>query len=349
MSYSLLAHLYPRIKGSQEDVATFSLTYILEQSPLLNESFTKLICRKMGLDVSGSITYHCQDSDKAFGRPDIAGYCKGKLKLLCEAKFYAGLTDNQPVSYIKRLQDSNETGLMFICPKSRIVSLWDKLKKEAANAGFSETPISEYSVSYGNTRLSIISWGEILSELIYVATERVPEYLDDLRQLEGFCEKVESESFIPFRPEEFGAQTARDIDRYYQVVDETHKLLQTHKEWQPQTTGLRGAPRWQGYSQYIRMNQYGVSISFIRALWKRPTSVETPFWCGLQEILNDKWTVTDKITGFMSSVAPTMHEEFHGVPYIALIPKPYVTIDELAEDLTDQVLGILRKINSSNL
>lgn len=349
MSYSLLAHLYPRIKGSQEDVATFSLAYILEQSPLLNDSFTKLIGSKMGLSISGRIVYHCQDSDKLFGRPDIAGYCDGKLKLLCEAKFYAGLTDNQPASYIMRLKDSSESGLMFICPKSRVVSLWDKLKQEAANAGFIETPISEFLVDYGNTRLSIISWGEILSELIHLATERAPEYLDDLRQLEGFCEKVESESFIPFRPEELGAQTARDIDRYYQVVDETHKLLQTHKEWQPQTKGLRGAPRWQGYSQYIRLKQYGVSISFIRKLWKSPTSVETPFWCSIQEIINEKWIVTDKITGFVSSIDSKMQEEFYEVPYIALIPKPYATIDELAEDLTDQVLGILKKIDSSNL
>ena len=44
MAYSLLAHLYPRIKGSQEDVATFSLGYILEQSDALNKTFTMSGC-----------------------------------------------------------------------------------------------------------------------------------------------------------------------------------------------------------------------------------------------------------------------------------------------------------------
>jgi len=48
MAYSLLAHLYPRIKGSQEDVATFSLSYILEQSSELNRTFTRLIADKLG-------------------------------------------------------------------------------------------------------------------------------------------------------------------------------------------------------------------------------------------------------------------------------------------------------------
>ena len=348
MPYSLLAHLYPRIKGSQEDVATFSLAYILEQSSLLNNSFTKLICKRMCLDISDSISYRCQDTDRNFGRPDIAGYCKGQLKLLLEAKFYAGLTDNQPISYIMRLQDIDESGLLFICPKSRVISLWDKLKRESANAGFIETPVSEFTVKYGKTRLSIISWGEILAELIRVAAERDPEHLDDLRQLEGFCEKIESESFVPFRPEELGAQTAKDIDRYYQVIDETHKLLQTHKEWEPQTKGLRSAPKWQGYTQYICMKKYGVSVDFIRSLWKSPTSVETPFWCSIRMIIDGKWMVTDKITGYISSLDSKMQEEFYGCPYIALIPKPYSTIDELAEDLAEQVLKILSEIDSAN-
>ena len=63
MAYSLLAHLYPRIKGSQEDVATYSLAYILEQSSLLNEVFTRLIGNKLGIEVNNGLTYRCQDAD----------------------------------------------------------------------------------------------------------------------------------------------------------------------------------------------------------------------------------------------------------------------------------------------
>ena len=37
MSGSLLAHLYPRIKGSQEDIATYSLCYIVDQSEESNQ------------------------------------------------------------------------------------------------------------------------------------------------------------------------------------------------------------------------------------------------------------------------------------------------------------------------
>ena len=40
MAESLLAHPYSRIKGSQEDVATASLQYIISSSEKLNKAFT---------------------------------------------------------------------------------------------------------------------------------------------------------------------------------------------------------------------------------------------------------------------------------------------------------------------
>lgn len=43
MANSRLAHLYSRIRGSLEDVATVSLQYLLTQSRSLNLAFTKLI------------------------------------------------------------------------------------------------------------------------------------------------------------------------------------------------------------------------------------------------------------------------------------------------------------------
>lgn len=339
MPYSLLAHLYPRIKGSQEDVATFSLGYILEQSSLLNEVFTRLISRKLGIKVSNRLTYRCQDADSSYGRPDIAAYHEGQLKILCEAKFYAGLTNNQPVSYIKRLSKYNESGLIFICPRDRMVSLWDKLKKIASEAGFEEKAVSEYIVSYDNVHLSIISWNEILSELILNAAEREPERLGDLRQLEGFCEKIDSESFVPFRPEEFGAQLARDIDRYYQVVDEVYNQLTTHAELNPETKGLKMTSKWQGYIRYLRLKGYGVGVCFLRDCWKSQTSVETPFWF---YIWDDKEHSTDRLSKYYASLDPAVIDNSNGDNYIALIPKPYATLEEVAESLTDQIIEILQ-------
>ena len=343
MAYSLLAHLFPRIKGSQEDVATYSLSYILEQSTVLNEAFTKLVSSNLHVILPKVLSYNCQDSDSEFGRPDIAGYDSGTLKVLCEAKFYAGLTVNQPVSYLKRLQGTKDSGVIFICPKERIISLWDKVVETAKEAGLDEEKIAENCMDYAGTRLSILSWSEILSELIRVATELQPEMLGDLRQLEGFCNKVESEAFIPFTDDDFSVRTAKDIDRYYQVVDQVLSVLKTHKELCPSAKGLRSSPRWQGYSTYLILNEKGISIDFIRTLWKAPTSVETPFWCQIRDIENGKWMITEKMKQFLLTVDSRRVEVFYGDPYLALIPKPYRSLEELGEDLAEQVLDYLRK------
>ena len=343
MSYSLLAHLYPRIKGSQEDIATFSLGYILEQSSVLNESFTKLVFEKLCLNADGKLSYHCQDSDDEFGRPDIAAYLDGKLKVLCEAKFYAGLTANQPAAYLRRLKKENGSGLLFICPRSRIISLWDKLQKEASDSGFAGSAVSEKTFDYDGVRMSIISWSEVLSELMRVASDMAPEYLGDLKQLQGFCEQVESESFVPFRPEDFGPQVARDIDRYYQVIDEAYKVLVARKDIDVVTKGLRAAPSWQGYSQYLKINGHGVSINFNRKAWGNAASTDTPFWC---TISNEKWKPNDSIKKYYASLDAAKTDDSSGVTYIALIPKPYVTLEELAVDLADQVITTLKDIEA---
>ena len=342
MTYSLLAHLFPRIKGSQEDVATYSLSYILEQSVILNEAFTKLISSKLHFQLEKSLSYNCQDSDSEFGRPDIAGYDAGTLRVLCEAKFYAGLTENQPVSYLKRLQSTVNSGLVFICPRDRIISLRDKVVELAEAAEFHGEKIDDNCMDYSGSRMSVISWSEILAELLRVATERHPEMIGDLRQLEGFCSKVESEAFIPFNDDDFSIQTARNIDRYYEVVDQVSSILKTHKELSPTTKGLRNSPRWQGYSTYLCMDGKGISINYLRNLWKAPTSVITPFWCNIRDIEEGKWKLTDRMRRFLSTIDSNKVELFYGDPYMALIPKPYQTLEELAENLANQILDYLQ-------
>lgn len=148
MSYSLLAHLYPRIKGSQEDIATYSLVYILEQSPVLNEAFSKMISEKMQIEGGKVLSYHSQEAKEDTGRPDIAGYKNGALHILCEAKFYAGLTLNQPVSYIQRLQEERGKGLIFICPQTRMLPLWGKLCEECQNSGLTGSEVKKDCVDF---------------------------------------------------------------------------------------------------------------------------------------------------------------------------------------------------------
>ena len=73
MTLSLLAHLYSYIRGSQEDVATLSLQYILKQSPDLNAVFTRLVSKALQVEPGEEIHYVCQATGDNKERPDLAG------------------------------------------------------------------------------------------------------------------------------------------------------------------------------------------------------------------------------------------------------------------------------------
>ena len=123
MAHSLLAHMYSHIRGSQEDIATYSIEFIVSQSYEVNEAYTKLLETSLHTSLGSSLRYSCQATGKNKERPDLSGVnVEGNEIVLCEAKFYAGLTDNQPTSYLKRLIDEGGAGLVFICPENRIVS-----------------------------------------------------------------------------------------------------------------------------------------------------------------------------------------------------------------------------------
>jgi len=166
MNNSLLAHLYPYIKGTQEDVATYSLQYLLSQSDKLNIAFTKMAAEKMNIELENKMQYLCQVTGESEEqeRPDMVGLdSKGNETVLFEMKFYASLTQNQPNTYLKRLKKNNGKGLLFVCPMSRRTSLWAKLK-ELCNEITNEE-ISEYCIDVEGVKLSIITWNEIIEML----------------------------------------------------------------------------------------------------------------------------------------------------------------------------------------
>lgn len=75
MAKSLLAHLYSRIKGSQEDVATYSLQYLLTESHSLNVAFNNYITEKTGCFIDDSVHYVCQVTGKSDKRKTGYGRC----------------------------------------------------------------------------------------------------------------------------------------------------------------------------------------------------------------------------------------------------------------------------------
>ncbi|HEY5140395.1 MAG TPA: hypothetical protein VIJ25_13930 [Methylococcales bacterium] len=160
---SLLGLFYSRIKGSQEDIASEGLTYILQRSKSARRAINKIIKSDCDLDFE-DLSFTTQNSGDKLERPDISGYnSNGKEVLILEAKFWASLTDKQPIEYLERLK-SNNSVLVFICPTLRVRPVFDELLKRVKATQFQFTPNKEtHCITFEhNKHLIVKTWNEIL-------------------------------------------------------------------------------------------------------------------------------------------------------------------------------------------
>ncbi len=339
MSYSLLAHLYPHIKGSQEDIATLSLQYLLMQSKELNQVFTKRLADLLHINLEDSLQYVCQVTGKSEEkeRPDMAGLdSNGYETILCEMKFYATLTANQPLTYLKRLKENRGKGLVFVCPDVRKTNLWSKLNELCSEQQV--TTISESCIEVNGIKLAIITWNEIISLLNRVAASVAISYSADIAQLEGYCNQLDSEAFIPFSAVDISALSANKAERYYQVVDEVFNLLCADNSLKTSRDGVKAAASRSGYVRYLYVDEFAIGISYDRDLWKKPTTIETPFWVSIK---THDWKLSEKLLSVYKSLPEQYKGEYNNVIFLALEPLQDVTLAEVSDDLKNQIMNYI--------
>ena len=340
MAQSLLAFLYPHIRGSQEDIATLSLQHIVSQNEELLSTFNKLVADRLRVDLSDVKNYICQATGENLERPDLSGTdIFGNEKILCEAKFYAGLTENQPVVYLERLKNENGKGLIFICPQQRITGLWNELKERCKHLDVEV--VNDTCCLVNGIAMSIITWSEIIYELKYIAENKVRDALSNLEQLEGYCNQMDRVSFIPFSSEELGAITARKQQRYYQVIDETVERILADKTYIASIDGKKS--RYEGgYERKLFIDDYFISIVYDENLWMNLSSKETPFWVAIK---NKEKSQDENVKKVLSRLPNHQKDKLYSTIYMALEPLANATLDDVAEDLKKQIYRYLNMFN----
>lgn len=345
MADSLLAHLYTRIKGSQEDVATMALQYIISSSSVLNAAFNKLISDSLMIQLEPDISYNCQSVGDNSERPDMSGVDKeGNEVVLCEMKFYAGLTSNQPNGYLDRLKAEKGKGLVFVCPEARRISLWNKVIYLCENNNRIITNNSSYNAVVDDIALTLITWNEIIEMLRRVASSSSVESLPDIAQLAGFCNKMDREAFIPFTTEELGPETPRRENRYYHVVDAVIEKLNSMKGLNPSTKGVRATPYWMGYSRAIRIKDHYIVLTYDRMIWAR-SSAETPFWLSIRDL---EWNQPERYYRFFDSIPSFGKETSDGRTILPIFPLTDSPLEDIADNVIDQIFHYLEHIDSKD-
>lgn len=342
MAYSLLAHLYPYIKGSQEDIATFSLQYLLTQSEHLNRAFTKRVASEMNIDLEETLQYACQvtGNSEEKERPDMVGIdSDGKEIVLFEMKFYASLTVNQPLTYLERLRNNSGLGLMFVCPAVRRTNLWAKLKELCV--GMEIKPVNEFCVEVNGIKLSIMTWSEVLELMKQVAASVDISLSADIAQLEGYCNQMDSDAFIPFSGEDLSALSAKKEERYYLVLDEVIDLLMADNSIKTSKKGTKATAYRKGYTRSLTIDEYSITLNYDRDLWKNPASVETPFWVTVRD---NNWQVVPEIENKYKQIPEQYKDYLWNMTFLALEPLQNVTFSELCEDIKRQILKYVNMV-----
>jgi len=224
-------------------------------------------------------------------RPDLVGFdISGKELLICEAKFWAGLTENQPLGYLKRLsatENSTERALVFICPNKRVPALWGELARICGN-NVSETNMTagSYKTKVNGINMAITSWRSIIDILLQVLSAEHSPLVADLHQLQGLCDEMDEKMFIPFEPEDFGIDKARRITSFYDIVDKVADEI--INKMNASSKGLKATSRRGEYIRYLGLPGYGISITYSCKYWM--DKAETPFWLTIREVIDNKWT-----------------------------------------------------------
>ena len=342
---SLLGQFYNRIKGSQEDIASEGLTYILKKSIRARQSINQIVNLNTGLEFS-DLSYQTQNVGDKLERPDVSGTdINGKEVLLIEAKFWAALTNNQPNTYLKRLKENSV--LIFLVPTLRVRAVFDevlrRIEKEFENIVI-ESDNHKIKIVNSNKFVLVKSWNEILNALkSKLIQENNQTLLSDIDQIIGFCDTIDNNSFQPILDSDLSPSIPKKIVSYYDIVDKTVDEIKNRIK-NSSTKSLNKTRHKYGYRRYFSIEDYGFGLDFEIQLWAK--YADSPFWL---TVVKDKssWTINDEFIRKCEKIAFKHKYAFikrNKEILFALQPLLNETEDRVINDLTNRIEQIYKDL-----
>ena len=340
---SVLASVVLGGSSQAEPAATQALAYILNSSPDIARAFVATL-NGGGIKLEpGAIRAEFGHDE---GIPDLTILDdEGRVRVLIENKFWAGLTEAQPVGYLQVLPDQPPSTLAFVVPEQRMSTVWTELEDRCRRAGLN---LGEPSVEprkilarAGSKTMMLTSWKHVLETLVDAAHSGGHDAArDDILQLKGLTDRMDREAFLPLRPEEVTCQeTARRLVNYSDLVEgitqklkdrgvaDTKKLLPTHTY---HTTG-----------RYLRVHgKFGLWLGIELDVW-RDRGI-TPLWCliGNREI----YGVTGHLQTIFSLFENAKLDEKTQNLYIPIPLKTGVERDRVIEEAVAEMTRIADRL-----
>lgn len=286
MAETLLAFLANRLAKQPEYIATEALGYLLRSSSECRAALG-VVAQLAVPTLTNEIRYRTQDGEGDSGRPDVIGQDgSGAAVIVVEAKFWAGLTDAQPVAYFTRFPAMGGV-LLFVAPAAREHLLWRELTSRCRRAnmilGTERVPqVGIRIIPAGNHYLLQVTWAALLARLI-AAAETINDVTttSDARQLQGLCAQMDSEAFLPIRGEELTDSLPRRVIEYGKIIDDLITLFESKPLGIPKGR-MSGSNGWYGKTLLAKGHELFLSYS----CWYWRKHGETPIWLELEPPIN---------------------------------------------------------------
>jgi len=273
-SNTVFGHLVHHFAVHPENLATEALSYILGTSPAASRAFTNFV-RQVLTDCPFDLRFGTQQVGLDKSIPDMK--CvddAGNIRVIVENKFWAGLTDNQPVTYIRELPVGVGALVLLVVPEARLQIVWDEVVTRCGKKEIQVCDVQKLQAMFaarigGNHYLAAVSWS-VLLDALSTATGLAAEVdsLNDIAQLLGLCRTMEQEAFLPLRDEEL-----TNLEMARRVVDFSNLPFGIVKEALNQglidKKGVRDTPNRYGAGSYVRISGYSAWVGFHAYQWNR--------------------------------------------------------------------------------
>ena len=272
-----------RIESSgSEPEATQWLACLLGASTGIARAFVHVVSRTgIASFAPGRI-----EAEERHGRhaPDLTIRDKSEvIRLFVENKFWAQLTDAQPVAYLDALPDDTPAALLFIVPHQRIYGIWIELKRRCSRQRIAlVNENSNDAVTWacsGRRTLAITSWGYVLQTLQRAAALGGSALQPDIARLRRVTDRMRDEECLPLREDEItDVNIALRLINYSDLAKEIVNALQGHDIADKKR--LRATGDYYTAGSYLRLHKrFGLWLGVELKAW-RAWGI-TPIWARL--------------------------------------------------------------------
>lgn len=277
---TLLAAVMPLFTDQIERAATEALRHILQQSAPARDALSGMLL-SAGVTTDPLTRFQTEVGGDDGERVDlVCADDTGEERVLIEAKFWAGLTDNQPNIYLARLPQTGDSALLFVAPAQRLETLWPELCRRAQRL-HQLTLIDESgdlrraAVNESPRQMLLTSWRALLEQMATRAGNAGDTAIaTDIRQLLGLTQRMDANAFLPIHPAELGQEFPRRMRNLRNLVDDAaHRAFA--QGW-ANAQGLATTPQAYGYGRYIRLN--GVVVWFGVNFDSWASNGQSPLW-----------------------------------------------------------------------